>query len=104
MNVRRRKGSPADFIEITGPFDFSRGAVIAIAGQMLDEGARIIAIDLSKAIYMTSAGVAAILKILKKTRSMQGTLEIHGATPDMMKFLANAGIEKHVKNHTDISS
>jgi anti-anti-sigma regulatory factor len=63
----------------------------------LVEGKKILAFDLSKSTYVTSPGVASVIKVLKKVRAIQGELFISGATEDMIDVLRLANIDDFIR-------
>ncbi len=85
-----------DSIEISGPFDFNDPEVDSIAAQILLEGANTVAFDFSRVTYITSPGVACIVKVLKKVQAAHGKLYISGATQDMSDLLKLAHIDKFI--------
>ena len=89
-------------IKIRGAFDFCDSSLEgALRNMLLLQPSQLI-VDLSESTYMTSMGVACLLKALKMTRST-GIL-VYGATPDMLKLLQLAGLDRYVKVYANGSS
>ncbi len=95
--VKRDYIGAIDSIQIIGPFNFTDGHVDTIADQVLQEGKQMLAIDLSKSTYVTSPGVASVIKVLKKVRAAGGMLYISGATADMVDILRLANIDDFIR-------
>jgi anti-anti-sigma factor len=95
--VKRTLVGQIDSIEVNGPFNFSDPLIDSIAAQVLEEGKSAIAIDLAKVSYMTSPGLASIVKVLKKMQAANGLLYITGATPDMVDLFRLAAVDKFIR-------
>lgn len=85
--VQQGTVSDIDAIVVTGPFDFDDGRVDVIAEDILKKGTNRIAFEMSQTDYLTSPGIAAIIKVLKRVQALNGTLYIGGATADMIDLL-----------------
>jgi anti-anti-sigma factor len=83
-------------IEIVGPFDCIDEQVSQLAKQIIDEGAKDVAFDLRKTSYLTSSGIATMIKVLKKIQQAQGTLSLIGATNDMLGLIKMARLDKYI--------
>jgi anti-anti-sigma regulatory factor len=97
QRIKRGYIGAIDSIQIIGPFNFNDAHLDAIADQVLVEGKKILAFDLSKSTYVTSPGVASVIKVLKKVRAIQGELFISGATEDMIDVLRLANIDDFIR-------
>jgi anti-anti-sigma factor len=95
--VKRTMAGETDAIEINGPLDFNDTLVISLVQQILHEGKTTIALDLSKASYVSSPGIATIIKVIKKLQAVGGQLLITGATPDMANCFSTARIDRFMK-------
>jgi anti-anti-sigma factor len=58
-----------------------------VVGKMIDEGPANIILDLSKIDFVDSSGLGALVKLVKKTQTLEGTLQI----------VANARVTQTVK-------
>ena len=85
--VNRGRVLNMESIEIVGPFDFNDASVDTLAGSILNDGNQDIVLDLRKSLYLTSPGIACIIKVLKRVRTAGGALYVHGATRDMIELL-----------------
>ena len=95
--VKRTMAGETDAIEITGPLDFNDALIITMVQNILSEGKTAIALDLSKASYVSSPGVATIIKVIKKLQAVEGQMVIVGATPDMVNCFSMARIDRFMK-------
>jgi|GEM_PF-2057406 STAS domain. len=97
QRVKRGYIGTIDSIQIIGPFNFNDVHVDAIADQVLEEGKQMLAFDLSKTTYVTSPGIASVIKVLKKVQAAKGMLYISGATEDMRDILRLANIDDFIR-------
>ena len=95
--VKRALVGKIDSIEVNGPFNFSDPMIDSIAAQVIEEGKLALAFDLLKVTYMTSPGLASIVKVLKKVQAANGLLYITGATPDMVDLFRLAAVDKFIR-------
>lgn len=86
-----------DSIGVVGPFDQMDGQIDILADEILNEGKKDIVFDFKETIYITSSGVAMLIKVLKKTQWAKGTLYIANITLDMWDLLANAALDKFLQ-------
>jgi anti-anti-sigma factor len=98
-NTRFRRSSAGGFdsIAVFGPFDFNDPGFEAIARQVAAEGKKDLVFDFTKVTYLTSPGITAIIKVLKRMQAVGGSLYIHGSAPDMLELLTLANIIKYIK-------
>lgn len=76
-----------DSIGIVGPFDSVDMQVDEIADTIISEGKKNIVFDFSETTYLTSSGIAVLIKVLKKCQKAQGALYITNITQDMFDLL-----------------
>lgn len=73
---------------LTGLLDaFSEPTFQKIVGKFIDDGPAHIILDLSKIDFLDSSGLGALVKLVKKTQSVEGTLQV----------VANARVMQTVK-------
>jgi anti-anti-sigma factor len=94
--IKRGHVKNYDSIEIHGPFDMIDGQVDILSKEILDEGKTKLVLDLHRVPYMTSSGIACIVKVLKKVQAANAVLYILGATEDMVELLTLARLEKYI--------
>lgn len=95
--VKRTMAGETDAIEINGPLDFNDTLIVTLVQQIINEGKKALALDLSKASYVSSPGIATIIKVIKKLQVVGGQLLIIGATPDMVNCFSTARIDRFMK-------
>jgi anti-anti-sigma factor len=95
--VKRAMAGETDAITINGPLDFNDTLIVTMVQQIINEGKTAIALDLSKASYVSSPGIATIIKVIKKLQVVGGQLLIIGATPDMVNCFSTARIDRFMK-------
>jgi anti-anti-sigma factor len=95
--VQRVQYQGLETIKITGPFDVHGPEVEEAIRQVLDEGATSIVFDLSQTTYLTSPGIALIIKSIKWFTAVNGSVCLTGATQDILEFLSLARIDRYVK-------
>ncbi len=86
-----------DSIGIVGPFDQLDDQIISITDNIFSNGKKEIVIDFSKTTYITSLGIAVLLKLLKKTQKKDGTVYITNLTQDMYNFITSASLDKYLR-------
>jgi anti-anti-sigma factor len=95
--VKRTMAGEIDAIEISGPLDFNDVLIVTLVQQIIKEGKTAIALDLFKASYVSSPGIATIIKVIKKLQTVNGQLVVVGATPDMLNCFSMARIDRFMK-------
>jgi anti-anti-sigma factor len=92
--VRRGLLENTDTIEIAGPFDANDPEVVAIAEEILAEGRKDIILDFTKVTYLTSPGLSCVVKVMKKTQAVKGSLTVRNATADMLDLFSLAHLTR----------
>lgn len=85
-----------DSIAITGPFDFNDAQIDEIAMDVIHAHKKELVFDFSRVSYITSAGIACMIKALKKMQASGGRLYVKGATPDMVDLLSLTHLKKYL--------
>ena len=93
LAVRRNRYQGMESIEITGPFDASEPELESYIKQVLEEGQTEIVFDLSRTTYLTSPGIAVIIKAIKWFNAVNGKVFVYGATKDIGDFFTLSRIE-----------
>jgi anti-anti-sigma factor len=93
LAVRRGRYQGMESIEITGPFDASEPELENSIKQVLEEGQTDIVFDMSRTTYLTSPGIAVIIKAIKWFNSVNGSVHVYGATSDIRDFFNLSRIE-----------
>jgi anti-anti-sigma factor len=76
-----------DSVGIVGPFDSVDPQVDAIVEAIIKQGKKNIVFDFSETSYLTSSGIAVLIKVLKKCQKVGGNLYIANITQDMYDLL-----------------
>ena len=84
----REQKDTCQVFRLTGLLDaFSEPTFQKIVGKFIDDGPAHIILDLSKIDFLDSSGLGALVKLVKKTQSVEGTLQV----------VANARVMQTVK-------
>ena len=86
-----------DSIGVVGPFDQMDGQIEILTDEILKQGKKDIVFDFKETIYITSSGVAMLVKVLKKVQWAKGALYISNITQDMWALLANSALDRFLK-------
>ena len=86
-----------DAIEISGPFDSLEERFDAMTQAIFASGKKSLVINFAEVTFMTSSGLAAIVKVLKKTQALGGTLYMTGMTEDMMTLFSLSRLEQYIQ-------
>lgn len=95
--IRHSQMQGMDSIEIIGAFDYNDIAVDDIVRDVISQGKKGLVFNLSQTSYITSAGIASLIKALKKMQGVNGTLYIFGATQDMIEFLQMTNLGSYLQ-------
>ncbi len=84
----REQKDTCQVFRLTGLLDaFSEPTFQKVVGKFIDDGPPHIILDLSKIDFVDSSGLGALVKLVKKTQSVEGTLQV----------VANARVMQTVK-------
>ena len=97
MKVVREELEGKAAIKVGGPFDSISDRVLEFTREIAEEGKRQIVLDLSSVSYMTSQGIACIIKVLKLAQEAGCALYVYQANPDMIELIRMARIEKYIQ-------
>ena len=86
LAVKRGRYQRMESIEVTGPFDASEPELENYIKQVLEEGQTEIVFDLSRTTYLSSPGIAVIIKAIKWFNAINGSVFVYGATKDIRDF------------------
>lgn len=95
--VKKGMYNGIDSICVVGPFDLMDNQIGAIADDIISQGKTDIVIDFSETSYLTSSGIAMLIKVLKKVQTAQGTLYIANVTQDMYEVISCSSLDKFLK-------
>jgi anti-anti-sigma factor len=97
LNVARNTVNGIDAIVVVGPFNLIDQGLIDIAVEIIAEGKREIVLDCSNVTFLTSAGIACVIKTLKKLQLVGGTLSVYGANKDMKDYFLLVKLDRYLK-------
>ncbi len=86
-----------DSIGVIGPFDQMDGQIDVLTEEIVNQGKKDIVFDFKETIYITSSGVAMLIKVLKRVQSAGGKFYIANITQDMYDLLANAALDRIIQ-------
>ncbi|MEY3869397.1 MAG: STAS domain-containing protein [Microcoleaceae cyanobacterium] len=73
----REVGNNYQLFRLTGLLDaFSEATFRKVLGQCIEDGPKHIILDLSKIDFVDSSGLGALVQLVKKAQSFEGTLQI----------------------------
>jgi anti-sigma B factor antagonist len=101
LSVSERK--PAHVVTVVGSIDALTSADFSsfVSGQ-IERGQNRLVVDLSQVDYMSSAGLRAILAVLKEARQLGGDLRLAAAQPGVEKILKLSGFLTILKFYTSV--
>lgn len=94
-------------------------AVVAVGGEIdlytapqlrnelvdaLEDGARLLVIDMSRAEFCDSTGISVLLSAMKRSRGKGGDLELVAPKPAVMKVLEVTGLTEVFTIHPDLDT
>ena len=98
MNYEVRKEDGWNVISIEGAINFESSEDLrALFDRTVSEGARRVRLELERVPVADSAGISSILMLLKSLRTHKGTLEIKGASTNLLEMFKLLKIDKLVK-------
>jgi anti-anti-sigma factor len=95
--VQRGMFKGFDSVQVHGGFDFNDERLDRMVKEIMDEGKKDLVIDFTYTTYLTSTGIAILVKLYKKVQSINGHLYIGNATDDMISLIRLARLDKYVE-------
>ena len=68
--------------------------VVSLLDREIEGGANRLVLDLGRVAYIDSSGLGALVKVLKKARSVGGDVRLAGLEPDVRKVLELTRLDK----------
>lgn len=101
--VSRGSVSGMDSIDVVGPYDSADPNTDSILKEIASEGKKDVVFNFRQTTYLTSPGIACIIKAVKKMKPVKGMVHIYGATQDMVELLELANLSEylHIMKSTD---
>jgi anti-anti-sigma factor len=94
MNIHEDKVDSYALLEVSGRVDSLNAEVLKNYLQDLGKREARVLVDCSSLQYIGSAGLGAMLILLKLIRKQEGTLRIFGLSPHIAEVFAIAGFDK----------
>ena len=98
LNVKTGIYNGIDSISVVGPFDLVDTAIDNIADTIISEGKKNIVFDFSETTYITSSGLAVLLKIFKKCQKVKGNLYVTNITQDMYELFNISSFDSFIQS------
>lgn len=83
-----------DSICVVGPFDSMDDQIDILVDSIIAQGKKDVVFDFTETIYLTSSGIAALIKVLRKVQRVKGRVFIANITQDMYKLIINSNLDK----------
>ena len=97
LEVIKGMYSGIDAIGIKGAFDIVDTHIDALVDEIIGQGKTDVVFDFSDTTYLTSSGIAVLIKALRKVQNVGGTLYISNITEDMYELLSTSSLNKFLK-------
>jgi anti-anti-sigma factor len=105
MQITETIQNQTSIVTIAGSVDaLTAGEVIQYLTNTISAGRKQIVLDLSQVDFMSSAGLRAILVILKESRKQGGNLYLASAQPGVERILQMAGFTSIVKTFSSVDA
>ena len=97
LEVKKDICSGIDAISVVGAFDTVDTHIDSLVDEILGQGKKDIVFDFSQTSYLTSPGIAVLIKALRKIQAVDGTLYIANITQDMYDLLSTSSLNRFLK-------
>lgn len=97
LEVKKCMYSGIDAVSVVGAFDTVDTHIDSLVDEILGQGKKDIVFDFSETSYLTSSGIAVLIKALKKVQNIEGTLYIANITQDMYELLSCSSLNRFLK-------
>ncbi len=94
--VKKGMYQGVDSICVVGPFDSMDEQIDILADNILAQGKKDIVFNFIEIVYMTSSGIAAIIKVLRKVQRVKGRVFIANITQDMYNLIVNSNLDRYL--------
>lgn len=93
---------PLAILEVTGYINNEGGEAIAReAGRLLDQGCRLLLLDLRQTRIINSIGISLLLEVLERVLDVSGTLAFCGLSPSIAKTFQIMGLAQYTRIFSD---
>jgi anti-anti-sigma factor len=94
--VVHARSDQADVLSVVGDVDIAAAPrLVTHAADALRQGARALVLDLRAVRFMDSAGLAALLNVLRRTTAVDGELVLAELQPQVRRLLADTRVDQH---------
>jgi len=97
LEVKKSLVSGIDAIGVVGAFDAVDTHIDSLVDEILGQGKKDIVFDFIDTSYLTSSGIAVLIKALRKVQAVNGTLYISNITQDMYELLSASSLNRFLK-------
>ena len=97
LDVKKGMCSGIDAIIVSGAFDKVDTQIDVFVDEIIEQGKKDIVFDFGQTSYLTSPGIAVLIKALRKIQAVDGTLYISNITQDMYDLLSCSSLNKFLK-------
>ncbi len=97
LEVKKGMYSGIDAIGVVGAFDTVDTHIDVLIDEIMGQGKTDIVFDFGDTSYLTSSGIAVLIKALRKVQNIGGTLYISNITEDMYELLSTSSLNKFLK-------
>jgi anti-anti-sigma factor len=105
MDIQVREAESVTIVEITGSLDsVTAGDLLIALGQQVTSGRIRIVADFRGVVYVSSAGLRALLATTRDTRQLGGDFRLAHVSPEVQRFLELCGFTSILKIFDEVSS
>ena len=97
LEVKKSMVSGIDAISVVGAFDAVDTHIDSLIDEIIGQGKKDIVFDFNDTSYLTSSGIAVLIKALRKIQAVNGTLYISNITQDMYELLSTSSLNRFLK-------
>jgi len=98
LHVEIRESSHAWSVVVRGEIDMQTAAQLEeVLDRVIEDGARLVALDLKQVDFVDSSGLRVILAVSAKLRAVEGSLFLEGASPTVLQVLEVTGLIEHLR-------
>ncbi len=97
MKIMIERDRERAYLSLRGDLDaFMRDAFVAAVGTFIEEGARVLFVDMLRVRYLTSSGVRALLALQRRLQDLGGSLTIVRASKNVAATLQLLNVEQRL--------
>lgn len=104
MNFEHNRTEAADIIRIEGRLDASTAPEMQAGAIAALDGSGPLVLDLAEVDYVSSAGLRALLILLREATARERPLALAALTPDVSDVIRLTGFDKLLDVHSDVDT